>query len=588
MSNALSWSFGLSDGLSGPAGKMANALDKVEGGLSQLDGPLRGIEQKIHAVGMGMDAAAEASRGLQRAQLSVLQNMNRNMFQFRSEVTKLVEGLGKVQKATGAVVHEEKEAGTVGGGLFGGLLAEMYPVLGTLQQVLGAIRQVGGALIDGGVSLAKFGFAQASFKASTLQSLQVILGSREAATGFFDVLNKISDITPFDMKDVLPAGRTLLSTGLSQKAAENVMLGISDLVTRGGGKSADFGQAMSEVQRIIGADKIDQRELEVLSRVTGGGINNKTMAEAIANGRKISLDAARGLLRHGIGGQEAVKYMLDLAAKSGGGVLGTVSRELGEKMFEGQISNLQNNFERLFQDIKLGPVTEFLAKLNTLLDANSESGKRLRQVFNGLFDKVIGGFLERYSGEAGAKRMMADIEGIIDKIGRLAEAAINLSRVLSGIGGTAMSAAFGAGPNASGKEVTNAFLVRRETEALFADQGPDSAQDFMQGAAVARALGRFLGMVPQHAAGGIVTGPQLGMIGEAGPEAIIPLRSLRAEQMLGGGGRAVSVSIGDVHVTASGASAREVADELRERLNEMVLSAIGSAFEQLGMEAGAA
>jgi len=40
--------------------------------------------------------------------------------------------------------------------------------------------------------------------------------------------------------------------------------------------------------------------------------------------------------------------------------------------------------------------------------------------------------------------------------------------------------------------------------------------------------------IAAHADGGITTGPQIGMIGEAGPEAIIPLNSPKAGKMLGG------------------------------------------------------
>jgi hypothetical protein len=46
--------------------------------------------------------------------------------------------------------------------------------------------------------------------------------------------------------------------------------------------------------------------------------------------------------------------------------------------------------------------------------------------------------------------------------------------------------------------------------------------------------------IPMLAAGGIVTGPTLAMIGEAGPEAVIPLD--RMSQM-GGGGTTVNINV---------------------------------------------
>ncbi len=62
--------------------------------------------------------------------------------------------------------------------------------------------------------------------------------------------------------------------------------------------------------------------------------------------------------------------------------------------------------------------------------------------------------------------------------------------------------------------------------------------------------------VEAHAAGGIVTRPQIGLIGEAGPEAIIPLNRMR--DMGGGGGGPVTIN--QTIIAPPGTSAREVAD----------------------------
>lgn len=54
----------------------------------------------------------------------------------------------------------------------------------------------------------------------------------------------------------------------------------------------------------------------------------------------------------------------------------------------------------------------------------------------------------------------------------------------------------------------------------------------------ARAVGGFFGGIPGLASGGVVTGPTLAMIGEAGPEAVIPL-----DRLSGGGGGGVTVVV---------------------------------------------
>ena len=54
-----------------------------------------------------------------------------------------------------------------------------------------------------------------------------------------------------------------------------------------------------------------------------------------------------------------------------------------------------------------------------------------------------------------------------------------------------------------------------------------------------------------HAKGGIVTSPQIGMIGEKGPEAIIPMD--RLERMMGGGSQPINITV-NAGMGADGAS----------------------------------
>jgi hypothetical protein len=55
-------------------------------------------------------------------------------------------------------------------------------------------------------------------------------------------------------------------------------------------------------------------------------------------------------------------------------------------------------------------------------------------------------------------------------------------------------------------------------------------------------LGDIMGNIPMFANGGIVTSPTLGIIGEAGPEAVIPLNRLGDMGM--GGGMNITVNAG--------------------------------------------
>jgi len=57
---------------------------------------------------------------------------------------------------------------------------------------------------------------------------------------------------------------------------------------------------------------------------------------------------------------------------------------------------------------------------------------------------------------------------------------------------------------------------------------------------IVRGVGGFIGNIPGLADGGIVTGPTLAMIGEAGPEAVVPLDRMRGF----GGGVTVNINGG--------------------------------------------
>ena len=73
--------------------------------------------------------------------------------------------------------------------------------------------------------------------------------------------------------------------------------------------------------------------------------------------------------------------------------------------------------------------------------------------------------------------------------------------------------------------------------------------------------------VPMMAAGGVVTSPTLAMIGEAGPEAVIPLDRLG---QLGGGG--------NVTIMVNGGDPNAVVDALRQYYSQNGPLPVGVAY----------
>ena len=77
-------------------------------------------------------------------------------------------------------------------------------------------------------------------------------------------------------------------------------------------------------------------------------------------------------------------------------------------------------------------------------------------------------------------------------------------------------------------------------------------------------ISRLLGSVTPFADGGIVTKPTLGLVGEAGPEAIIPLTKAGA---LGGGG--ITINIAGTFMDDR-AAARRMGDEIMNTLKQQM------------------
>jgi len=103
---------------------------------------------------------------------------------------------------------------------------------------------------------------------------------------------------------------------------------------------------------------------------------------------------------------------------------------------------------------------------------------------------------------------------------------------------------------------------------------------FMPGGATNAAVGKLnaaritAGGYPTHAEGGIVTRPHFGLVGEAGPEAIIPLkRGSVPVELKGGAGRNVTVNF---NISAmDGPSVKRVLHEERRTIEMIIRDALG-------------
>ena len=115
-------------------------------------------------------------------------------------------------------------------------------------------------------------------------------------------------------------------------------------------------------------------------------------------------------------------------------------------------------------------------------------------------------------------------------------------------------------------------IVKKIVEGILAAPGAimDAITDLIPGAGVLGSIGggilSGIGSIIPFAEGGIVNQPTLGLVGEAGPEAIIPLSSARAPRQLGGPQVNVTVNAG------VGTDGVQVGRQIVQVLNEYAAS----------------
>src|SRR6202011_3033462 len=95
-----------------------------------------------------------------------------------------------------------------------------------------------------------------------------------------------------------------------------------------------------------------------------------------------------------------------------GGPLGTATKDLTGGSLEGQLQSLKNAFSELLENGALAePLQNALKTINELLSANSETGKKLREILGGALRSISGLLGQLFSSDniSGAFNALLDI-----------------------------------------------------------------------------------------------------------------------------------------------------------------------------------
>lgn len=602
----------LDDGLSAPASRMDAALEKVERGLRDVEAPLKRLERTFDTVGSKIDAVdrrletmtklmaqgSAASNQLAEAQLRSLAQMEINARRTHTEMVQVIRDLGSATSAAqklksvtapGGRSGSDREAlfaGLIGGG-FGGAFGALGGFLGgPIGAAFGTAMSGGvGSAFGGGLALAQQGIDSSDEKRRNMLGLEMMLGGREQAQGAFDYINRVADLTPLENRDVMSYFQQLNSAGFKDNdQITTILAGISDVAAMKGGDAAN--SVMRQLLQVNAKGHLMTQDLNAMAEAAPGLISAESIKTIVARRRGISPEAAAGLIEGKLGRIEATAAILEsISMGLGGQKLGEFSLKQATGSFEGLASTLKSKFRRLFEDVDTSPLLGFMDKLQQVLDPSSETGARAQKSVQNIFDALMTPF-ERYTTPDGMKRLTEDVTTILNVVDKLAEKFRYFAKGFDIVTGNATDA--DRGRIASKLEDLLPFLPKgyaRENlhEILpFIDQEKPKKADSADGWYV---KSEETIAPKEFATGGIVMGPRLGLVGEAGPELILPLSE--APRILSSVGAAGAAGA-QVHVTinANGADSASAGESIANQVRDILPSALASAFEQLALQAG--
>jgi len=247
--------------------------------------------------------------------------------------------------------------------------------------------------------------------------------------------------------------------------------------------------------------------------------------------------------------------------------VGTMASKLGGESLLGTISNLKSAWEDMLQstDLQNWPgvkaLQNLMTRVSTALDASTDSGRYLRDQVEAMVNSMASG-LDKISGKdiseifarglETAKLLVDELAKAVgwvdqllrsgDVVGAIGDVIVEAGKLLGqgiiagmgaalpGMGGLTRRV-MGMSESDMAALDSDASNRRKNARAMstYRDTGPDYATMDTDDA-IKRAEANLAALdIPKLASGGIVNGPTLAIVGEAGPEAVIPLTGLRSD-----------------------------------------------------------
>lgn len=388
MAKGIKWTFEILDRLTGPARRMEKAIDR--------------IERKLDALTPETSRAEKATEKLGRA------------------ARKSGDGIGWLGLKITGWLYALKAVGSAVGGVLGGL----------------------GRL---GFAFAKAGVEAAGFRESTSIGLGVLLKDPGKAEKLMKQAVRWAGKTPFTTEDSFRWVQDLTAAGFRDAQLWEAMGAAGDVAALRGFSPQVFDQVVTVLRQVKGKGRLQGEEVMQLAEA---GIPSGAIWEALAKKTGISaVDLQTPKYAGKISGDLGVwAIKAAIAEKFSGGKLGNLMLQqsgtagglmstLGSRPFE-MMMDLDKS--KGFQSFKVA-----LKNLTDVLDPETPAGKRIKQNVENLFNKMMGGLLDRFADPkavenwinsliTGFERLMPTIERSIAGLGKVAEATLRLLEYAGG------------------------------------------------------------------------------------------------------------------------------------------------------------
>jgi hypothetical protein len=442
-------------------------------------------------------------------------------------------------------------------------------IANAIERVEDKVIELGEAFVDSLVKAADLGYK------STV-ALTALTGSAEVAENIIQRANYFAKDTGENLELVRHEFQTLAAAGLRGDFLSGAVIAAHDFAATTG----ESAEGLTDMFKVIAGKGLDEMGLRRLQQYPGllKEIEKET-GHSTFQGLKAAFKIdplqptqAIALI------EKAIKNFTHETN------LGDVSEKFGMS-FEGGIEKIKTNFTLMLEDLSQNPVFDHLrqslSNVAKIFDPKSPEGKRFETAFAKAIDPVLKLIDKVLSNPDAIGNFFNKGLNAVEHIEKIAGVIIETIAVLKGIGiGAAAGTAIPGVGNIVGGIVGGAaaFAGAEGLKSYFSEDKPKEEPLDQTG-------DRHLPeRIPHFAEGGVVSSPTVALVGEAGPEMIVPMDSV------GKGGRGDQTNHVTINVQVSGMGEDHQIDEqsLAEKMRQILPGALISAFDQLGEQMGAA